>query len=525
MHVTYDTPYPSKRQPVMAHNIVSTSQPLAAQAGLQMLQKGGNAVDAAIATAVCLTVVEPTMNGLGSNAFALVWDGCGLTGINGSGRAPSALDPSKFLDMDKMPVMGWDAVTVPGAVSVWAALHGKFGCLEFEDLFEPAINYARDGFPVAPVTAEMWARAQGKYGMFPEFGRSFLLDGQAPLAGEKWTQYDQAKSLSLIARSKGEDLYKGELAERIIAHSEETGGYLTMDDLSSHNAEWTDPISVNYRDHTVHELPPNGQGIAALMALGILDNLELEELDGPLTTHLQIEAMKLAFADVHAHVGDPEWMKVKQEDLLDPGYLADRAKLIDPDRAQLFGPSALGQGDTVFLTTADADGMMVSFIQSNYMGFGSGIVVPGTGISLQNRGACFSTAEGHPNQVEGGKRPFHTIIPAFMSKDGEPVMSFGVMGGPFQPQGHVQMVTRMVDYQQNPQAAADAPRWQVFDGAELGVEEGFDQQLLNELLCKDHCLAEKREYFWYGGAQLIMRLEDGYCAGSDPRKDGQAVGF
>ena len=426
-----------------------------------------------------------------------------------------------------MPWLGWDTVTVPGAVSAWAALSEKFGALPFQELFRPAIHYARNGFLVSPITAKMWGFAPDKYKDFPGFREAFLLGGRAPLPGELFSFSEQAESLELIAGTGGAALYDGELARKIAEYSDATGGMLTEEDLAAHSAEWVKPISLDYRGFTLHELPPNGQGIAALMALGILEDFDLAKhpVDSTESLHLQIEAMKLAFADVHRHVADPGFMELEPERLLSRDYLARRAKSIHPDKAQNPGPGNLGGGDTVYLTTADESGMMVSFIQSNFGGFGSGIVVPKTGIALQNRGSGFSLEKGHPNQVDGKKRPYHTIIPAFLTWDREPVMSFGVMGGPFQPQGHLQVLVRMLDYQQNPQTSIDAPRWQVFPDMELAVEPGFGEQELAGLARLGHRITTERQFWWFGGAQAIFRLEDGYCAASDPRKDGQAAGF
>ncbi len=511
----------------MAKNVVASSQPLAVQAGLRMLEKGGNAVDAALATAICLTVVEPTSNGLGSDAFALLWDGEELHGLNGSGRSPDAWSFEQFSKYEAMPWTGWDTVTVPGAVSTWVALWERFGTLPFKELFKPAIHYAREGFLVSPITAKMWAFAPKKYQEFPNFATAFLPGGRAPVAGERFFHPAQARTLEAIAETKGEAFYKGGLAKVMASHARETGGLLSEEDLAAHSAEWVKPLSQDYRGFTLHELPPSGQGIAALQMLGILEHFEMDELpvDSPESIHLQAEAMKLALADAHRYVADPGHMELDPDELLGSNYLSRRAALIHKGRAQnpCYGRPA--RGDTVYLTAADESGMMVSFIQSNFGGFGSGIVVPGTGISLQNRGTGFSLEQGHPNQVNGGKRPYHTIIPAFLSRKGEPVMSFGVMGGPFQPQGHAQILVRMLDHLQNPQAAIDAPRWQVFPDMELALEPGLPAATVKGLKAQGHLVTMEKEFWYFGGAQAIWRLEDGYCAASDPRKDGQAAGF
>ena len=524
---SWEFPYASRRMPVMAGNIVATSQPLAAQAGLKMLQKGGNAVDAAIAAAIALTVVEPTMNGIGSDAFAIVWDGKKLRGLNASGRSPEAWDFEQFSQFKSMPILGWNSVTIPGAVSAWVALSKRFGHLPFEDLFEPAMEYAYDGFLVSPMVAEAWSAAPEKYKDFPEFAQAFLPNGRAPKVGEAFGFRSQAKTLERIAETKGEAFYRGDLADKIAAHASATGGLITKQDLAAHKADWVETISGDYNGFALHEIPPNGQGIAALLMLGILELWDIQNypVDSADSLHLQIEAMKLAFADTYRYVSDPSSADIDYRDLLDQDYLSQRAKLIDLAKARNPNYGILERGDTVYLTTSDADGMMVSFIQSNYFGFGSGIVVPDTGISLQCRGGGFSLERGHPNQVEGGKRPFHTIIPAFVTRDGQPVMSFGVMGGPMQPQGHAQIIIRMFDYHQNPQAVCDAPRWMVFPNMEVAFEPGFKPGVLEDLSKRGHKIRKTGKESSFGGAQLIYKLADGYCGASDPRKDGQAVGF
>ena len=526
---TYEFPYPSRRMPVLARNVVATSQPLAAQAGLQVLHAGGNAVDAALAAAITLTVVEPTSNGIGSDAFAIVWDGGALHGLNGSGRSPAAWTPERFAGRTAMPELGWDAVTVPGAVSTWVALSQRFGAVPFAQLFEPAVRYAEDGFLVSPVTARAWATATTTYAEVADFGPTFLPDGRAPRPGERFRCPDQALTLCRIAETDGDAFYRGDLAERIAMHARATGGLLTVADLDAHRADWVQTIAQRYRGVELHEIPPNGQGLAALLALGILEHHPVADhpVDSADCLHVQIEAMKLALADAHRHVGDPTALDLPPTALLDPGYLAGRAALIDMRRAGRPGHGAPTHGGTVYLATADARGMMVSFIQSNYRGFGSGVVVPGTGISMQNRGAGFTLERGHPNVVGGGKRPFHTIIPGFVMQHGTPMLSFGVMGAAMQAQGHAQMVVRLYDHGQNPQAAADAPRWRVMGGLDVAVETGFAQATLRDLAARGHRLTEHDPQTspLFGGAQLVHRLDDGYLAASDHRKDGQAVGF
>lgn len=532
VRVNFDLPYPSQRPIVMARNVVATSNPLAAQAGLAMLNRGGNAVDAAVAAAAAIAVVEPTGNGLGSDAFCILWDGKELHGLNASGRAPKGMTERHLSGNDRSPARGWRSVTVPGAVSAWVELSARFGRLPFEVLLEPAVRYARDGFHVPPTTARAWRMAEQTFAgpEFSAFQHGFLPGGRAPRAGELFRFPEQAYTLERIGVTKGEAFYRGDLAEATAQDAKRHGGPLTFEDLAAHRPEWVGTVHQAYGGHELHEIPPNCQGIAALQILGILEQLDFEQypVDSVMSLHLQIEATKLAFADTYAYVADLDHMRLRPADLLDAGYLAERAKSIDLQRASTptYGtPPASG---TIYLTAADADGMMVSFIQSNYYGFGSGVVVPGTGISLQNRGAGFGLDPAHPNYVSGGKRPFHTIIPAFLTSEGRPVMSFGVMGGPMQPQGHAQMVLRIVGHGQNPQAAVDAPRWRVMGGMEVALEEGFPPGTVAGLEALGHVLHSSRvgEDFGFGGGQLAYRMDDGgYVAGSDPRKDGQAVGF
>jgi gamma-glutamyltranspeptidase/glutathione hydrolase len=524
--------YASARSPVFARNIVATSQPLAVQAGIAMMAKGGNAVDAALAAAITLTVVEPTGNGIGSDAFAIVWDGQELHGLNASGRAPAAWAPERFSGHDAMPQRGWDSVTVPGAVSAWQALSKRFGKLPFTELFGPAIRYARYGFPVSPIIAGLWEIGAKLLKDHPGYAEAFMPDGRAPKTGEMVFNRAAADTLEEIAATGGESFYRGALAARIAAFSAEHGGAMTEADLAAHQADWCGTISQRFGNCALHEIPPNGQGIASLMALGMLAHCRLDRYDpeDPRALHLQIEAMKLAFADARAYVADPAAMKrVRAEDLLAEDYLAGRARLIDEDRARLYDAGKPDRGGTVYLATADQDGIMVSYIQSNYLGFGSGVVVPGTGISLQNRGAGFSLQPGHPNEVGGGKRPYQTIIPGFVTDSrGAPLMSFGVMGGPMQPQGHLQMVLRTQLWGQDVQIAADAPRWQVLGGLEVAAEATIGVEAIEALRAMGHSMiADEPDpvNFGFGGAQLIARSGDAYIAGSDPRKDGCAIGF
>ncbi len=524
-------PYASQRSPILGRNVVSTSQPLAAQAGLRMLQAGGNAVDAALAAAMTLTVVEPTGCGIGGDAFAIVWDGQELHGLNASGRAPAGWTPEYFDKLGGIPEKGWNAVTVPGVVSGWVELSRRFGKLPFAQVAQPAIDYARHGFAVSPTIAKLWALGLAKLGDQPGFKECFAPGGQAPQAGSWFQSEAHARTLEEIAETLGESFYRGALAQKMAAHSQANGGVMTAEDLAAHRCDWVGTVAQPFGDSVVHEIPPNGQGIAALIALGLLDAIGIgdQPLDSAETVHLQIEAMKLALADLAQYNADIDHMRVHpQQDLLNPGYLAERAQLIDRSKASVARYGAPKPGGTVYLTACDESGMMVSFIQSNYMGFGSGVVVPGTGISLQNRGAGFTTEAGHANQVAPGKRPSHTIIPAFaMHADGSPQMAFGVMGGPMQSQGHVQMAVRVLRYGQNPQAAADAPRWRVTGGNQVSVELGFDPQVIAALRALGHevTIEEGHGVFAFGGAQLIVREGGHYAAGSDPRKDGQAVAY
>lgn len=521
-------PYPSQRMPILARNVVSTSQPLAAQAGLSMMLKGGNAVDAIVAAAISLTVLEPTSNGIGGDAFCILWDGKKIHGLNASGHSPGGWNPDRFKDLNAMPPVGWESVTIPGCVSAWADLSEKFGKLPFADLFEPAIKYAEDGFMVTPTISRQWANQVPTLKSQPGFAEAFMPRGRAPQAGEKFTFPDQAETLRQIAKTRGEAFYKGELAEKIVAYSKLHGAALVLDDLASHSNDWVEPIDIDYRGYTLHEIPPSGQGIAALVALGILENFDMASLpvDSVESQHLQIEAMKLAFADVHEYVSDPSTMRVKPAEMIDKSYLKERAKLIDRKRAgtPVFGTPS--KGGTVYLTAADEWGMMVSFIQSNFSGFGSGVVVPGTGISLQNRGLGFSLQPNHANLVAPRKRPFHTIIPGFVTQNGNPLMSFGVMGGSMQAQGHIQMMSRLVDYQQNPQAAADAPRWRVDDNVKVGVEFGVPADVIDALSKCGHDMTQADRWATdFGRAQLIYKMDEGYLAASERRTDGQAVGY
>jgi gamma-glutamyltranspeptidase / glutathione hydrolase len=525
----------------MGRQMVATSQPLAAQAGLAILAAGGNAIDAAITTAAVLAVVEPVMNGLGSDAFALVWSGAELHGLNGSGRAPARFDRARFHGRRKMPALGWDAVTVPGAVHAWRTLWLRFGTRPFADLLRPAIDYARAGFPVMPVTSALWRAQASRFRAFAEFTRVFLPGGRAPMPGAIFRNPDLATTLEGIAASEGRTFYQGDVAARMAAAAAAEGGLLDADDLGAHESTWVEPLALPFGRVTVHELPPNGQGLASLIALGILDRLGIDQLpiDGADSVHLQIEAMKLAFAICRPHLADPDAMAIEPAALLAPSALASAARRIARDRAMPPGAPLSPEHGTVYLATADAAGRMVSFIQSNYLGFGSGVVVPGTGIALQNRALGFSLDPRHPNCVAGGKRPFHTIMPGFVTDESGASAAFGVMGGHMQPQGHVQMILRIYTHDQDAQTACDAPRWHVTERSEVALESGFPPDIARALSRRGHRLLPKPETLLFGGAQVIQRFgspcdgdanADGdgagralYWGGSDPRKDGQAV--
>jgi gamma-glutamyltranspeptidase/glutathione hydrolase len=547
--MTFDwtNPYPSTRRPVFARNVVATSEPRAAQAGLAVLARGGNAVDAAVAAAAVIAQTEPCSNGLGSDNFAIVWDGRELHGLNASGISPAAWTSEYFRrrygdDPSSRPKRGWDAVTVPGAPAGWALLHERFGRLSFADVLAPAIDYAERGFAVGTVVSEKWHLAAPLLREFPGYAEHFLPRGRAPLPGEHFVLPGAARTLKLLAAQGGEAFYRGEIAEAIAAHAREHGGAMTAADMAAgwdfiREHAWAGTIAIDVEGHdgaryTLHEIPPNGQGIAALACLGILKHGELAQyaVDSADWHHSMIEAMKLAFADTYAFVADPRAMRVTPAQMLDDGYLQSRARLIDMARAQPFAAGSPPRGGTIYLSAADADGMMVSFIQSNYMGFGSGVVVPGWGISLQNRGAGFSLDAASPNCVAPHKRPFHTIIPAFLMRGAVPAMSFGVMGGNMQPQGHVQTLARMLLAGQQPQAACDAPRWKWDSDLKVDMEPAMPAAVRDELGRRGHRIARVEDsYMDFGSGQFIWRLGDpaidGYVAASDSRRDGLAAGY
>ncbi|MFD4707779.1 gamma-glutamyltransferase [Gottfriedia sp. NPDC058432] len=522
--------YSSHRNVVYARNgMVATSQPLAAQAGLDILKKGGNAVDAAIATAACLTVVEPTSNGIGGDAFALVWMNEKLYGLDSSGPAPKNISTEKVknLGYEKMPKYGWIPITVPGAPAGWVELSNRFGRLSLKEVLQPAIEYAREGFPISPTLGKFWKKAYEIYKKelnseeFAAWFDTFAPKGRAPEVGEIWSSLDHAITLEKIAETNGKDFYKGEIADKIIASSNQYGGFLTKEDLESFKPEWVDPISINYRGYDMWEIPPNGQGIVALMALNILKNDLYDDKENVMTYHKQFEAMKLAFACGKEYVTDRKFMKTSVESLLSDEYGKERFLEIT-ETAQTPLPGRPPSGGTVYLATADGDGNMVSFIQSNYMGFGSGIVIPGTGIGLQNRGYDFSLNENHANALIGGKKSYHTIIPAFLTKNNKAVGPFGVMGGYMQPQGHVQVIMNSIDFHLNPQETLDAPRWQWIEGKIVEVEPNFPQEIIKELQAKGHEIKVAKDTGSFGRGQIIWRNEDTgvLMGGTESRTDG-----
>ncbi|MCM3597352.1 gamma-glutamyltransferase family protein [Metabacillus idriensis] len=528
-------PYPSERQTVFAKNgMVATSQPLAAQAGLDILKKGGNAIDAAIAAAAALTVLEPTSNGIGGDAFALVWTNGNLYGLNASGPAPSGLsiEAVKAKGYAKMPVHGVTPITVPGAPAAWVQLSKRFGRLPLQDVLAPAIAYAEEGYPLTPILGKYWALAYEKFKTSltgPEFEAwfaAFAPNNRAPKIGEIWRSADHAATLREIAETNGESFYRGRLAEKISSFVEKHGGFLSKEDLAYYDAEWVDPISVHYKGYDVWEIPPNGQGIVALLGLNILKGYTITEKDSADTYHKQIEAMKLAFTDGKAYVTDPKEMKITAEELLSEQYGEMRRAEIT-DKAILPEAYEPAKGGTVYLAAADGEGNMVSFIQSNYMGFGSGVVIPGTGISMQNRGHDFSLDETHPNALKPGKKTYHTIIPGFLTKDNQAVGPFGVMGGYMQPQGHLQVVMNTIDFHLHPQAALDAPRWQWIEGKKVLVEPHFPSHLAQALVRKGHEIQKTVDTGQFGRGQIIWRDPDTgvLTGGTEPRADGSIASW
>jgi gamma-glutamyltranspeptidase/glutathione hydrolase len=525
-------PHPFRKTTYAQRGMVATSQPLAAQAGLAILQRGGNAVDAALATAITLTVVEPTSNGVAGDAFALVWDGNALQGINGSGRAPMAQSLERLTQrgLTEISARGWESVTVPGAPATWRDLHARYGRLPFSSLFETAIYYAESGFPLSPTVHHYWNLAVThtaptlKGDEFSGFLPLFAPNGRAPQSGEVWRNPAQARLLQRIAESNAADFYTGESAQAIADFAAKTGGVMTLADLAAHTNTWVTPIHTDYRGYQVYEIPPNGQGLAALIALNILEGYDFSTIpyDSPERYHLQIEAMKLATMDAWRYIADPDHVSVPTHELLSKPYAAERRKLIT-ERASLPTHGNPARGGTVYLSTADQDGMMVSYIQSNYTGFGSYVTIPGLGIGLHSRGMGFSLDPTHPNRLAPGKRPFHTIIPGFLMQNGRPIGPFGVMGGPIQPQGHVQVVMNTIDYGFDPQFCLDSPRWFWEKGLALRIEDEARAVALAE---QGHAVTVDRELGTFGRGQIIWRSKSGvYSGGTESRADGCAIGY
>ena len=533
--------FASRSEVIGQNGMVATSHPLATQIGLDILKQGGTAVDAAIAANIALGLMEPTGNGIGGDLFAIVWDAKSkkLHGLNASGPAPQNISIEYFTEnnLKKIPSYGPLPVTVPGAVDGWVKLHEKFGKLEFKSLFLPTIEYANNGFPVTETIAYYLDRSKERFQNYPNFKKVWLKNGRMPIKGEIFKNPQLARTLSIIAEKGRSGFYEGEIAQTIADFIQLQGGFLSYEDLSSFHSEWTPPVSSNYRGYDVWELPPNGQGIAALQILNILENYNLKKM-GLFSSeyiHLFTEAKKLAFADRAKCYADPNFSNIPVKELISKSYAKERAKLINMKKAALADePGILESGDTIYLTAADKYGNMISLIQSNYRGMGSGMMPPGLGFMLQDRGELFSLDKSHRNALQGGKRPFHTIIPAFVTLDGEPFMSFGVMGGATQPQAHAQIIINMVDFGLNLQEAGDAPRIVhsgssqptdevMTNGGKLSLESGFSKSIENELTAKGHKLEYQRGVF--GGYQAIMVKDGVYYGASESRKDGQAAGY
>jgi len=535
--------FATRSEVIAQHGMAATSQPLATQVALDILKAGGSAVDAAIAANACLGLMEPTGNGVGGDLFAIVWDPKTrkLYGLNGSGRSPKSLTLEILQQQGKtIPQRGPLPVSVPGAVDGWFELHGKFGRLPMKQVLAPAIGYARDGHPVADIIGNAWAGSVPILARFPGFNEQFTINGRAPAKGEIWKNQNLARTLEKIAEGGRDAFYKGDIARTIADYMKANGGYLSYEDLAAHHGEWVQPVSTNYRGYDVWELPPNSQGIAALQMLNILEGYDLRAMGFGSADHLHtmIEAKKIAFEDRAKFYADPAFAKVPVKDLVSKSYAKARRKLLDPKKAGKrydAGNPALREGDTIYMTTADGDGMMVSLIQSNYRGMGSGMAPPGLGFILQDRGELFSLIPGQPNTFAPGKRPFQTIIPAFITKDGQPWLSFGVMGGDMQPQGHAQIVVNLIDFGMNLQEAGDAPRFYhtgsseptgeiMEDGGQLYLESGYPPETVRELLKRGHRVGSTSSG-QYGGYQAIKRDKGVYVGASESRKDGQAAGY
>ena len=522
--------YTSNRNVIYGRKgMVVTGQPLAAQAGLEILKKGGNAIDAAIATAACLTVVEPTSNGLGGDAFAIVWIKDKMYGLNSSGPSPKNISLDELIKKgyDEIPELGFIPVTVPGIPGAWCELSKRFGKLPLLEVLEPAIDYAENGYPVAPGTAQLWKNDVVRYSkckgdQFKFWFETFTIDGRAPRSGEIMKLPHHAKTLRLIAETNGDAFYNGEIAEKIDSFSKLYGGYIRKDDLELFKPEWVEPISINYRGYDIWEIPPNGQGIVALMALNILKGYEFHERECADTYHKQLEAIKIAFADAQEIVADKSNAAIQE--ILSEKYGNERRKLIKDTAIIPESNKKIRnlKGGTVYLSTADEEGNMVSFIQSNYLGFGSGLVVPGTGIALSNRGNCFSLDPTHINCVASRKRPYNTIIPGFITKDNKPIGPFGVMGGFMQPQGHVQVVMNMIDFHMNPQEALDAPRWQWISDKKVLLEHECPSNIDRELVRRGHDIQIELQSASFGRGEIILKDKNNVlCGGTEKRTDGQ----
>ena len=535
--------FATRSEVIAQHGMAATSHPLATQVAIDILKKGGSAVDAAIAANACLGLMEPVSNGIGGDIFAIVWDAKlqKLHGLNGSGRSPKSLTLDYFLEngYKEIPYYGPLPVSVPGCVDGWFELHGRFGKLTMKDNLQPAIDYARNGFPMAELIAYYLEGSAPRYEQYPGFKEVFMPNGRTPKKGEIFKNPYLANTLEKIAEGGRDAFYTGEIAKTIDTYMKDQGGFLSYEDLATHKSEWVDPVSTNYRGYDVWELPPNGQGIAVLQMLNILERYDIASMGfgSEEYMHTFIEAKKLAFEDRAKYYSDMDFNKIPVEALISKDYANERTKMINPGRAARSYPAGkLGHGDTIYLTVADKDGNMVSLIQSNYLGIGSGMTPTGLGFVIQDRGNLFALDKDHMNVYEPGKRPFHTIIPAFVTKDGVPFFSFGVMGGAMQPQGHVQVLINIIDFGMNIQEAGDAPRInhtgssqptgaEMSDGGTVQLESGFDYEVIRELEKKGHDIVFSVGP--YGGYQGIMWDEKNkvYYGASESRKDGMAAGY
>ena len=534
--------FASRSEVIAGNAMVATSQPLATQVALDVLKQGGNAIDAAIAANAMLGLVEPTGCGIGGDLFAIVWDAKSqkLHGLNASGRSPKVLSMEYFKEqgIDTIPKFGPLPVSVPGAVDGWFELHEKFGSMPMQSILDPAIRYAREGFPVSELIAYYFERNQLRIGDYPGFKDTYTFDGKTPKKGQIFKNPRLANTYEKIATGGRDVFYKGDIARVIGAFMEAQGGFLRYEDLATHQSEWITPVAANYRGYDVWELPPNGQGIAALQILNILELYDLEGMqrDSAEFVHTFVEAKKLAFEDRAKYYADPAFNEIPVDWLISKQYAAQRQRLIDTNKAAKRLDAGKQEGDTIYLTVADKDGNMVSLIQSNYRGMGSGMIPTDLGFVLQNRGEMFALEEGHFNQYAPGKRPFHTIIPAFVTRNGKPLMSFGVMGGGTQPQMHAQIIVNMIDFGMSLQEAGDAPRIlhsgsstpegkRMSDGGYVSLESGFSYKTRRELMKKGHVLRDVVGA--YGGYQAIMKdpKTGVYYGASETRKDGQAAGY